>query len=302
MKRTVVGLLLVLFVLMQISACTVVENDTDKITFENLDGYFVPLEDAVIESGFGEPDEEYNYPMDLKTKANLYDDVVSEVSVYIAASWDEVKISADGVLYTEFMENAYGADIVDIDADDRYKEIAVYSDGPSLDPSVRFFRFDGKEIIPLTAQDGELGFYDNEIYGYYDADEDDVYPTYGAIWTDCDGRIVNSFGNVGFTKERIAYRYYVLDGNTFKKVDIKSPYDEEKEYIVDEEITAYFVPLAEKPDKDFNIVTVYQFADEQKLRFNEGDTIQFYNCEAFNYPYYVKVGGVKGILYFWMGD
>ena len=49
--------------------------------------------------------------------------------------------------------------IIDIDASDKYKEIAVSEYGPSSDDATTFYFFNGKEIIPMGKIGGFFGIY-----------------------------------------------------------------------------------------------------------------------------------------------
>ena len=147
---------------------TTSENIENKATFLNLNGSFKPLKEAVLQSTFPEPCENYEYPLTITGEGILYGDIESEITIN-AKSYD-VEIVVDGSSTVIYAESFQGADIVDLDTEDNYCEIAVYSAGPSMDPTVDFIRYDGEKLIPILWHD-ESGYSASGIYGYYDADE-----------------------------------------------------------------------------------------------------------------------------------
>ena len=188
--------------------------DTDNV-FCNIDDEFVVLSDAVVEDGFSEFFEDYEYPKEISGKGKLYGERVSDIAI-VTDGYD-TQIIVDGMNYEIYCESMYGANIVDLNINDGFYEIAIYSEGASADPTVDFLRFDGKEIIPITYYNEKWDYEGSGIYGYFGAGEADVLPTYGAVWTNKKGTIITPFQNIGFTDKRIALSCFKLVGNEWKK-------------------------------------------------------------------------------------
>jgi|GEM_PF-4054283 len=275
-----------------------IENES---TFLNLDGSFKPLKEALLPSTFPEPCEDYQYPLTITGKGSLYGAVESEIT--INADSYNVEIVIDGNSTEFYAESFQGADIVDLDTGDDYCELAVYSAGPSMDPTVDFIRYDGEKLIPLVWHD-ESGYSSPEIYGYYDADEKDILPTFGAIWTDGKGRIVTSFDNAAFTDKRIALRYLRLEGNNWTEKILEKLSPLSCEFTVSEDFDAFFTPCDAAPASFDNDEFMKNFNFDNMTSFKKGQKIKLIDYgEIYNYyAFYVEIDGEKGVLAFWLGD
>jgi hypothetical protein len=206
-----------------------------------------------------------------------------------------VRITVDDSSIDLYCESLESVCMVDLNTNDNFYELALYSTGPSMDPSIDFLHYDGVDIIPVT-YDLESG-----LYGDVNADIDDVYPTFGPLWTDKKGRIITSLDNAAFTHTRIAFAYYVLDNHTFKKYDIegiKLPYDS----VISNDFTAYFTPCENEPDyfENYNYIN-----NSDKVReFKKGQSVQIisYGKMYQYYAFYVNIDGEKGVLAYFLGD
>jgi quercetin dioxygenase-like cupin family protein len=251
LMKKILSFFMIIFITFTLVACKDKNVPTDKTeeikeikdvkvkTFENFDGEFVPLKSTVINTSFIKVKNDN----DLCTYNGLgvfYDDVKSEIKVEELDGMT-VRITVDDSSIDLYCESLESVCMVDLNTNDNFYELALYSTGPSMDPSIDFLHYDGVDIIPVT-YDLESG-----LYGDVNADIDDVYPTFGPLWTDKKGRIITSLDNAAFTHTRIAFVYYVLDNHTFKKYDIegiKLPYDS----IISNDFTAYFTPCENEPD------------------------------------------------------
>lgn len=164
--------------------------------------------------------------------------------------------------------------IVDFDVNDIYKEIVVYDNGPSDDPSYRCFRYNGEEII-------ELG---------------NIYPKL----VDGHGKIITKIDS--FVAQSIVYSWYEVKEKGLIKHDIDVSSANNKEYKVTSDSTAYFDEMENVP-ADFYMQS---FEPEIQFELKKDDRITIkYIHLSDNNPiwYFVELGnGKKGILYFWLGD
>ena len=270
--------------------------------FANLEDEYVLLSDAVVESTLPPIAKDGNCPPRVNGEGVLYGDKKSSISV-LAETMDAT-LTVDGVSIPVSLENFLGANIVDLIEGDNFHELALYVDGPSADPSVTFVRFDGKTLTPIINEykTGSFSYTSAEIYGDFYADEKDVIPTYGAIWTNRKDSIVTSFQQIGFTSPRIALSRFVLSGNTWKEEKLSPKVEGIHE--VSETFKTFFTPM-ENPPVDYGHYSFIQGYDENKMReFKKGDKIEFLGFgEMYGYyTFYIKTGSEKGVLAFWLGD
>lgn len=270
----------------------------EERVFKNLSGDFRPLEEFRIQSDLPEPDFETKWDR-IEATLNLYKEYKYDVVIEVGSVDSVVKI--DGKEKVVYAESFVGAELVDIDINDEYKELVLYYDGPSMDPGASFIRYDGEEIIVIS--DTTDGYTSTGLYGYFDADEDDVGPTYGAIWADGKGKLVTPFVNFGFVNPRIATGYYEIEDNEYilKTADTK---DVLGEYEIANDFDAFFTPMDSEPEnyEDFKFMKEYSFEDMN--HFEEGKKIRIlgYGEMYGYYSFFVEYEGEKGVIAFWMGD
>ncbi len=270
--------------------------------FANLEDEYVLLSDTVVESTLPPVSKTTLNPSRVSGEGVLYGEKKSSISVN-AESMDAT-LTVDGISVSVTLENFLGANIVDLNGGDEFHELALYADGPSADPSVTFVRFDGKTLKPIenVYAFGSYSYTSPQIYGDFHADEADILPTYGAIWTNRKGSIVTSFQGIGFTAPRIALSRFVLTGDAWKEEKL-SP-NIEGTHEISETFKTFFTPM-EYPPVDYGHYSFVQGYDENKMReFKKGDKIEILGYgEMYDYyTFYIKTGSEKGVLAFWLGD
>jgi hypothetical protein len=77
--------------------------------------------------------------------------ILSEDKFHYTLKVNNAKING----FAEYIRNEIR--IIDIDTTDSFKEIVVYADGPSDDPTTAFFQYNGKKIIFLGEVQGNVG-------------------------------------------------------------------------------------------------------------------------------------------------
>lgn len=258
--------------------------------FEQLDDKFVPLGEIILDSDFPKPDFA-DYPVKISAKHNLYKYSTSDI--HIESTNFEQVIRVNNINIKTNMENFTGADIVDLDIKDDYKEIALYAEGPSGDPSIQFLRYDGKKLFSL-----------GEVYGYYDAKRTDAEPCYGAVWVNQKGGLISPWQNIGFTNPRIALAYYVIQGNQLIYKTIAGTPSKEKIFDVNDKFKAWFTPVASEPVNYGNADYMQEYRQDNMKEFKVGQKIKILGLkDNWNYySFYVEIDGQTGILAFWQGD
>lgn len=262
-------------------------------TFENFDGEFVPLKSAVINTSFIKEEKDDNLFI-YSGEGIFYDGIMSKIKVEELDGMT-VRITVDSSSLDLYCESLESVCMVDLNTNDNLRELVLYSTGPSMDPTIDFLHYDGNSIIPVT-YDSVSG-----LYGDINADGEDVYPTFGPLWTDKNGKIVTSLDNAAFTHTRIAFSYYVLENHTFKKYDtdgIKLPY----ESVISKDFTAYFTPCENEPDYYENYSYIN---DSDKTKdFKKSQSVKIIgHGKMYNYyAFYVDIAGEKGVLAYFLGD
>ena len=282
------------------SGCVLTFNQTQKNqVFENLNEEFVLLKETIVDSPFSTV-EDFTMLKKASSKAVLYDNTPCDIEVEYDGIDLTVKVGGESV--TIYAECLCDIKIVDLVEKDNLYEIAVSSDGPSADPSVCFIRYDGSSLTPIYNKDTEYDYCN--IYGDLTANETDVYPTYGAIWTNKKGTLITSFQNIGFTSPRIALSCLELkDNNTWSEALFKEP-EFPVTYTISESFDGFFTPMDEAP-KDFDDSEfIFGVPFEERTHFGKGDEITILDFgPLYNYySLYVDYNGIKGVLAFWLGD
>lgn len=276
--------------------------------FENLKQDYIPLKDAAVESDFPEPNRNFDYPMHLSTEAEMADGKKSRVTVDDSGFTDgeeKVCVDIDGHKVEFWIDSFEGADIVDLDINDNLKELALYADGPSADPTVVFIRYDGSEIHFI--EDISDGVRYKEFYGAFDASEKDVVPFYGALWVNQKGKMITSFQNIGFTDKRIALGGYEIGSdNIAKKIEFDKIDYFPKKYKISEDFRAFFTPTDTSPENIDDERFDCGYDVNNMTDFKKGQNVEIIDYEKSDldgyYSFYVDIDGQKGVLKFWTGD
>ncbi len=276
--------------------------DPKPPVFANFVDDFVLLSEAVVSSTLPPIATDGNYPSEVNGEGVLFGD--KTVSISVKTDGAGVVVTVDGKTLSFYAENFMGANIVDINKDDNLHELAIYSEGASADPSVAFIRYDGTTLknITHTYERETFTHTSNNLYGYLDADETDVLPTYGAMWTNQHGYVVTSFQQIGFTSPRLALGYFALENDTW--VEYTIPAETEETYTVGNDFKAFFTPM-DNPPVDYAHSSFVQNYDFDAMReFKKGQSIKLlgYGEMYSYYTFYVDIDGEKGDLAFWIGD
>lgn len=235
---------------------------------------------TLVTSKLGE-DLETNY--DIKGKCDLDGDGKQDtISCLIKGAYGEggdSTISVNGKVCVAQFENPEPGKvyIIDLDSRDNYKEIAVYDNGPSDDPSFTYFRYIKGNVINLG--------------------------TVAPGLADGKGRLIGWYSLAGFIKPDICSGWYELHNNKviFKENDVTGAFG--KEYTVSEDREAFFKEFKEIPvvfEPDYSIPQI-------KLKKGDNITIKGAKLEPeFDNQllwYGVKLSnGKTGVLYFYLGD
>lgn len=189
-----------------------------------------------------------------------------------------------------------GAALVDLDTSDSYTEIAVMDPGPSGDPVVYFFRYDGTQIICIGSVEGN--------YSLTSVSSQPV--TEAGIWLNQKGRIIGSWQQINFTRPVIPTGYMQVEGNSLNeyRIDLGPVY--QNALTVSEDFNGFFKEMEAVPEKlDNGYWTEMSFSDEDKIQITKGSkiTIIEYNFDAYTHETFVQLeDGRKGVLYFFTGD
>ena len=170
--------------------------------------------------------------------------------------------------------------LIDLDSRDSYTEIAVFDDGPSADPVLLFYRYDGEKVDFIgsidrySLMDGKGRF----ISSFHLASN--FQPQFYSAWGEFrDGEYVTTNHDV----DRYIGKTYEIDGS------------------------GYFVPLDRMPvDLDEYLqYTTWDWNSVREFSGTEAKILNIYvseNDRTLNWFYIELADGEKGLLYFWIGD
>lgn len=156
--------------------------------------------------------------------------------------------------------------IIDVDTSDEYKEIAIFDDGPSGDPSITFVRFDGKEIF-------ELGIFES---GYMDHQ----------ILFDGKGNIIESSGYLWFLEPTVVSEYSVLSDNSFVSVHVDYKKALNKTYVVLDDTDVAF---GESDDSDIENGYRYIESLDDTICLKKGEEIKLIDFDLERELFYIQL-------------
>lgn len=279
-------------------------NETDHV-FENINDEFVLLTEAEIPSTLPAPYKAgEGFYEEITGNGVLFGNKKSEISIKATDGMSAV-ITIDGKQFTIYAEGLEGAQIVDLDTSDNLHELAIYSAGPSMDPTISFIHFDGEKISPIHFTDNDLitSFVQTSMYGYHGGTEDDVNPTYGAVYTNKQGKIINSMQYTGFSNPRFVLSYYELEGDILIRKELSTdnlpiPVTVKARG----EIQVFFTPM-DNPPENFEASEFFNNFENPKVIHPEEEfkILGFGKCYNY-YAFFVEIENETGVITFWTGD
>lgn len=236
--------------------------DLENIDFMTTEGYLPS----------GEVEEDYDFLYEEVGDYNVYTGEYAldgnekyEIIVRVADDYmDESYIEINGKTL-ELSDASHGRKvrIIDVDTTDKYKEVAIYDDGPSGDPSILVVRYDGKEIYEL----GKFG-------GMYDR-----------ILFDGKGKVMDESCYISFVAPNVVRTYYELSGNKFEAVNV------DYENALDTVLTvSRGISVAFGESDDTNIKNAYNYIEslDDTIRLNRGDKIKLFIWGEYEL-YYIQM-------------
>ena len=300
MKKIIIALVSVLIILCLASCNT----DKTDYTFENLNEEFVLLSEAYVPSTLPAPYKagEGTYEK-ITGKGILAQDKESDIEL-VSIDGMSVTLTVDEKQVVFYAEGLEGAQIVDIDQNDDMNELAVFSAGPSMDPTVHFFRYNGEKLYAIPfIRDIITSYVPYDMYGYHAGDAEHVLPTYGAIWTNRNGKILSSMQYTGFSDPRFALAYYELKDDQFmEKVLNEGNLPLPAEVKARDEIQVFFTPMDKAPETFEDPTLFNNFENPRVIHKDEAFKIlSFGKCYNY-YAFFVELNGERGVITFWTGD
>lgn len=299
MKKIIIALLSVILVFC-LASCN--GDKTDK-AFKNLNGDFVLLSEAYVPS---------TLPTPYKAGEGVYEKI-SGKGILVENKESDIELVTDGMSITLTVDNKQvvfyaegleGAQIVDIDHNDGLNELAVFSAGPSMDPTVHFFRYNGEKLYAIPfIRNIMTSYVPYDMYGYHAGEAEHALPTYGAIWTDRNGKLLNSMQYTGFSNPRFVLSYYELNGEQFdEKVLTESDLSLPVTVKARDEIQVFFTPMDKAPEA-FEDPTLFNNFENPKViqKDEEFKILSFGKCYNY-YAFFIELKGETGVITFWTGD
>lgn len=167
--------------------------------------------------------------------------------------------------------------VIDMNRDDKLTEIAIFDDGPSGDPHLKLFGYDGKEAY-------QVGTIDR------------------SAWMDGQGKFISWFHRTNNFEPMFYSAWVEMNKNELVTSNHDITEYIGKTYQIDG--TPFFIPLDEYPENYFQYVRWEQDA-LREFKDTKVKILDIYMNEydpTLNWFYVELPEGEKGLLYFWIGD
>lgn len=200
-----------------------------------------------------------------------------------------------------FFHNPRGVYVIDFNEDDRFKELIIFDDGPSGDPGINLYRYNGDEVIELGGIGGVIG---DPVEESPDAVEDEGLkvgggPYYDTIKIDGRGRILSPSDIVDFLSPEIILGIREIKEESIEHTKLDYRNMLHQEYEIKEDFQTYF----KETEIDTELFAGPSWDEDKIISFNRGEKIYLKDFEAQDARYLVELeNGKRGIMYFWTGD
>lgn len=245
--------------------------------FSEMDEYF---KDYTFDVSYDEKLEAYQRTYSIHGVYDLNGDGEADsINAVLKANYEDgTYIEVNGIKVTLNPCNPSGEmRIIDLDSKDNNVEVAIFDDGPSGDPTLAFFRYDGKELYSIGSidryalMDGQGKFISwFHLTNYFK-------PQFFSAWGEFKN---NKYVITNHDVEQYIGKTYELDG------------------------TGFFVPLDKNPENFFD----HAIWDLETMREFKATKIKLLDVHispddrTLNWFYVELPDGERGLLYFWIGD
>lgn len=189
----------------------------------------------------------------------VYDD--GEYDIYIEINGTKKEIS--GYCVSDVA-------IIDICDTDSFKEVAVFDEGPSADPTITIFRYSEGTVYEVGQFGGN---------------------SYDAILFDKKGKIIAGDGYIDFVEPKIVAELYEVEDHKANRMDSDCSKAMNKTYALATELTVAFLETENDNLEDVVVST------ENTITLKKGEEIVLIKADPANAVYYVKLqDGRKGVF------
>lgn len=258
------------------------DKEDDTITDEPLDVMkapdikdFSPIDmyigEYAFDVGFDENLPFYERVFDIYGEYDLDGDGETDTIAAVLEHTSDTSILVNGIsLEYAPMSPTEEIYIIDMDSRDNYKEIAIFDEGPSGDPTFIFIRYDGEELYSLPIDRGALMDGQGRFISWFDLSSD-LTPQFFTAWQEVEN---NEF--IRYENDITPYlgKTYEVNG------------------------TGFFVSVDENPEDLYDYMT-WEF--EEQIEFNAAK-ITLLDVKGSHCYYVEREDGERGLLYFWIGD
>lgn len=211
-------------------------SDVDYMTTKG----FIPLSQAIEFYEFEKDENEDSMfiyaDSTYRGEYRLCSDAKDIITVDFDYDANEGYIEVNDVKSTFYASAISNVAIIDIDKNDSYKEVAIYDEGPSADPTIILYRYCDGELYNL-----------GEFCGRYDFDY---------VLFDQQGRIIDAEGYIEFLDTQIVASYYDIEDNNAVKVLVDLSGALNQKYRVSRDIMVAFNTSKEDIYDLDNLITI----------------------------------------------
>lgn len=259
------------------------ENPTEDPKLEDftiMDYYFKEVSfDVSFDEKLEIWDRIYSFSTSYDLDGDGVEDKIEALLNYYSES-GESYVEVNGIRHDiQTINPADLAYIIDVDSRDNYSEIAFYDYGPSGDPVLFFYRYDGTGLYFIGEMDRNA-------------------------LMDGKGRFISWFNLANNFEPQFYSQWEEVTNNnlTIHPHNVEQYIDQT--YLVSGE--GYFIPFDTNPGDDFTRYTKFDPEDKVSFKDTEIKLIDILGVSTYTRVlnwYYVEMDdGGRGLMYFWIGD
>lgn len=302
MKRLVKGILVIMLITVVLVGCN---NTIDNKVNDNNDekSRYITLKDSLLDVQVKKIETDEDLTLEVDSVDMDSNGENEKIKVTLSKYKDTKEVKGDTTININESKLVYGFEnpnfdiyFINLNKNDKYIDMAIFDDGPSGDPSVFFYRYDGNNILLI-----------GNIQGDFDGGKN---PYYGSIKVNGEGIIISPWDRADFVSPNIIFAKNIIENNKFKKIEEDKEKIYNKEYTLDIEDGYFFKQIEENEYKEGKRIYEYlskkeyfMYDNSNMNKLKKGEKIVLKDVDRLGQLYLIEQSnGKKGVLYFYIGD